>query len=39
LRASNEVGGGHGVDKGIDILLATHGYAVIGPPPLHTKPN
>jgi hypothetical protein len=22
--------------KGIDILLATHGYAVIGPPPLHT---
>jgi hypothetical protein len=29
------VGGGGGY-KGIEILLATHGYAVIGPPPLHT---
>jgi hypothetical protein len=32
-------GGGAWYKRGIDIQLATHGYAVIGPPPLHTKPN
>jgi hypothetical protein len=36
---SSEALNGPGEDKGIDIRLATHGYAVIGPPPLHTKPN